>query len=65
MTVKIEALVEEIPQTFQYGNVFAREDVGGHPPETPRNCDFLGKFGSQSWTQTRRHFGIRESDAAS
>jgi hypothetical protein len=29
MTVKIEALVDEIPQTFQYGNVFAREDVGG------------------------------------
>jgi hypothetical protein len=23
MTVKIEALVGEIPQTFQYGNVFA------------------------------------------
>lgn len=30
MTVKIEALVGEIPQTFQYGNVFTREDVGGH-----------------------------------
>jgi len=29
MTVKIEALVEEIPETFQYGNLFVREDVGG------------------------------------
>ena len=31
MTVKIEALVGDIPQTFLYGNAFAREDVGGHP----------------------------------
>lgn len=30
MTVKIEALVGEVPQTFQYGNAFARENVGGH-----------------------------------
>lgn len=29
MTVKIEALVGEIPQPFEYGHVFAREDVGG------------------------------------
>jgi hypothetical protein len=29
MSVKIEALVEEIPETFQYGNFFVREDVGG------------------------------------
>jgi hypothetical protein len=30
MTVKIDAMVGEIPQTFEYGNLFAREDVGGH-----------------------------------
>lgn len=30
MTIKIEALVGEIPQTLRYGDVFAREDVGGH-----------------------------------
>ena len=30
MTVKIEALVGDIPHTFLYGNAFAREDVGGH-----------------------------------
>ena len=29
MTVKIEALVGEIPQPFEDGHVFAREDVGG------------------------------------
>jgi hypothetical protein len=29
MTVKIEALVGEIPQPFEYVHVFAREDVGG------------------------------------
>ena len=30
MTVKIDAMVGEVPQTFEYGNLFAREDVGGH-----------------------------------
>ena len=30
MTVKIDAMVGEIAQTFEYGNLFAREDVGGH-----------------------------------
>jgi hypothetical protein len=30
VSVKIEALVRDIPQTFQYGNAFARDDVGGH-----------------------------------
>ena len=29
MTVKIEAVAGETPQPVQYGNVFAREDVGG------------------------------------
>jgi hypothetical protein len=29
VTVKIEALVGDIPRTLEYGNVFAREDVGG------------------------------------
>jgi hypothetical protein len=28
MTVKIEALVEEIPEAIEYGNVFVREGVG-------------------------------------
>ena len=31
MTVKIEALIGDTPRTFEYGNVFAREEVGGHP----------------------------------
>ena len=30
MTVKIDAMVGQIPQTFEYGSLFAREDVGGH-----------------------------------
>jgi len=30
MTVKIDAMVGESPQTFEYGNLFAREDVGNH-----------------------------------
>jgi hypothetical protein len=30
MTLKIDAMVAEVPQTFEYGNLFAREDVGGH-----------------------------------
>jgi hypothetical protein len=30
MTVKIDAMVGEVPQTFEYGNLFAREDVGAH-----------------------------------
>jgi hypothetical protein len=29
MTIKIDALVEEIPRTIEYGNVFVREGVGG------------------------------------
>jgi delta 1-pyrroline-5-carboxylate dehydrogenase len=28
MTIKIEALVEEIPRTIECGNVFVREGVG-------------------------------------
>ena len=30
MTVKIDAMVGEVPPTFEYGNLFVREDVGGH-----------------------------------
>lgn len=29
MSVKIQALVGDIPKTFQYGNAFSRENVGG------------------------------------
>ena len=31
MTIKIEAMNGEMPQPFVYGNVFAREEVGGVP----------------------------------
>ena len=31
MTVKIEELNGDVPQPFEYGNVFAREEVGGCP----------------------------------
>ncbi len=31
MTVKIEAMSGDLPQPFAYGNVFLRQDVGGHP----------------------------------
>jgi hypothetical protein len=30
VTVKIEAMVGDIPQTFEYGNAYVRADVGGH-----------------------------------
>jgi hypothetical protein len=29
VTVKIQAVHDEIPETFEYGNVFGREEVGG------------------------------------
>jgi hypothetical protein len=31
VTVKIEAMNGETPEPFEYGNVFAREEVGGRP----------------------------------
>ena len=31
MTIKIEAMDCDLPQPFAYGNVFARERVGGRP----------------------------------
>ena len=31
MTVKIEAMNGDLAQTFEYGNVFRREEVGGRP----------------------------------
>lgn len=31
MTIKIEAMNGDLPQLFAYGNVFAREEVGGLP----------------------------------
>lgn len=41
MTIKIEAMSGELPQPFEYGNVFVREEVGG----LPRLC--VGVDGSQ------------------
>jgi hypothetical protein len=31
VTSKIEAMDGDLPQPFAYGNVFAREEVGGRP----------------------------------
>jgi hypothetical protein len=31
MPIKIEGLIGDTPRTFEYGNVFSREEVGGHP----------------------------------
>ena len=30
MTIKIEAMNGDLPQPFAYGNVYAREEIGGH-----------------------------------
>ena len=31
MTIKIEAMNGDLAQSFTYGNVFTREEIGGHP----------------------------------